>query len=47
MTRQFEFMRDEIKNINGQTEMIEKSIAQLCDMFGIKAEIASEPVIEE
>jgi len=36
MTRQFEFLRDELKQITAQQAHIEKSVNTLCDMFGVK-----------
>jgi hypothetical protein len=37
MTRQFEFIRDEIKVITGKQGDIQDTVSRICDMFGVKA----------
>jgi hypothetical protein len=36
MNRQFEFIRDEIKGIAQRQQEIQKTVNQICEMFGVK-----------
>lgn len=42
MTRQFEFLRDELKEMTQRQNKIQTTVGQLCDIFGVKLK-KSEP----